>query len=85
MPWLDSIWTNNPLQRYLRESSRSPGLKFAMSRIQEREDLQRGSDQNDWEVNDRDFLSRFMELQAKDKNIPKECTPIRLFKQSDSR
>lgn len=75
MPWLDSVWTNNPLQRYLRGPGRSPSLAFAMARIQERKELQRSSDRNDWEVNDRDFLSRFMELQAKDKNIPKEWLP----------
>ena len=72
MPWLEYYWTNNPLQQFLRGSRKSPGVVFATSRIQERKDLQRGTEKNDWKVNDRDFLSRFMEIEAKDKTVPPE-------------
>ena len=72
MPWLGPVWTNNPLQQYLRGSGKSPGIAFAQARIQERKDVEREKGKDDADVNDRDFLSRFMELEAEDPTIPPE-------------
>ena len=70
MPWLEPFWTNNPLQRHLRGQGISPGVRFAMKRIEERRELQKLTQKNDWDFNNRDFLSRFMEAEAKDNSIP---------------
>lgn len=70
MPWLDYVWTNNPIKRYMRSGGTSPGAAFAMARVNERRELQRTTDQNDWHFDSRDFLSRFLETEAKDKTVP---------------
>ena len=70
MPWLGKFWTNNPIQRYMRGGGVSPGAAFAMARVQERRELQARTQKNDWDFNNRDFLSRFTEIEAKDKSIP---------------
>lgn len=72
MPWLEYFWTNNPVLRQFRGNGKSPGVEFAMARVQERKALERGELEKEWEVNSRDFLSRFMEIEAKDKNVPRE-------------
>ena len=72
MPWLEYIWTNNPVLRHFRGAGKSPGVTFAMARVQERKLLERGELEKEWDVNSRDFLSRFMEIEAKDKNVPPE-------------
>jgi hypothetical protein len=66
MPWLDPLWTNNPLKRWMRSKGTSPGAAFAMDRIAERRALMRESGKNDWGVKERDFLSRFLEIEAKE-------------------
>ncbi|CAF9907275.1 hypothetical protein IMSHALPRED_005488 [Imshaugia aleurites] len=73
MPWLEYFWTNNPVLRQFRGNGKSPGVEFAMARVQERKALERGELEKEWEVNSRDFLSRFMEIEAKDKNVPREA------------
>ncbi|KAL4996290.1 cytochrome P450 [Aspergillus recurvatus] len=70
MPWIDKFWLNNPIQRYRPGGGASPGAAFAMARAQERRQLQKTTDENDWDFNTRDFLSRFMEIEAKDKTVP---------------
>lgn len=42
MPWLDHVWTNNPIARFLRGNIKSPGVVFAMKRVQERKLVERG-------------------------------------------
>lgn len=79
MPWLESFWTNNPIQRYLRGGGKSPGVTFAMKRVDERQELQRTTQKNDWHFSNRDFLSRFMEIEANDKTIPSEYVSHRLY------
>lgn len=69
MPWLDWAWINNPVKRFLRGKGVSPGGAFAMARVQERRDLQKSTQKNDWHINERDFLSRFLEIEAKE-NVP---------------
>ncbi|GAD92452.1 pisatin demethylase [Paecilomyces variotii No. 5] len=70
MPWLENIWTNNPIQRYLRGGGTSPGVIFAMKRIQERRAIDKGELKKEWTVNNRDMLSRFMEVETKESVPP---------------
>ncbi|KAK0726781.1 cytochrome P450 [Lasiosphaeria miniovina] len=70
MPWLDAVWTNNPVRRHLRGKGISPGAAFAMARVQERRALMQTTDKNDWDRDTRDFLSRFLEIEAKDPSLP---------------
>ena len=69
MPWLDKLWINNPVKRYLR-SGISPAAAFALARINERREVQRTTQKNDWDFRSRDFLSRFTEVESKDSSIP---------------
>ncbi|KAF2004773.1 cytochrome P450 [Amniculicola lignicola CBS 123094] len=66
MPWIDPLWTNNPLKRWMRSKGTSPGAAFAMERIAERRALMAQSGKDDWGVKERDFLSRFLEIEAKE-------------------
>jgi len=70
MPWLESIYTNNPLQRWLRGGGTSPGVRFAQKRIAERRAIAKGDLKKEWTVNNRDFLSRFMEIEANESVSP---------------
>jgi hypothetical protein len=69
MPWIDKFWNKNPILTYFWPSTASPILSFAMTRARERQAVEK-----DWdasvEVNNRDFLSRFIEAQAKDPGVP---------------
>ena len=69
MPWLDSLWTNNPIRRYMRGRGISPGAAFAMTRVQERRE-QLAEGKSDWDRGTRDFLSRFLEIEANDPSLP---------------
>lgn len=72
MPWLDSLWVKNPWISMLRKPSWTPMGDFAMARQKERMSLM-NSDyvlSEKEKANPRDFLSRFIEALAKDKNIP---------------
>jgi hypothetical protein len=70
MPWLDKYWTNNPIRRHMRGKGVSPGAAFAMARVQERRKLMQTEETNDWDRDTRDFLSRFLEIEAKDEKLP---------------
>lgn len=70
MPSLERFWTNNPIQRYMRGGGVSPGAAFAMRQVEKRRELQLTTQKNDWDFNNRDFLSRFTEIEAKDKSVP---------------
>lgn len=69
MPWIDKSWNKNPILAYLRPSTASPILKFAMTRAKARQGMEKEWATED-EVNDRDMLSRFVEAQAKDPDVP---------------
>ncbi|KAL9118463.1 MAG: hypothetical protein Q9187_004994 [Circinaria calcarea] len=60
----------------MRGGGASPGAAFAMSRVRERRELQRTTQKNDWDFNNRDFLSRFMQIEAQDKDIPPEAVSV---------
>ena len=69
MPWIDDFWTNSPIRRYMRGQGVSPGAAFAMARVQERrEEVKAGK--TDWDRESRDFMSRFLEIESKDSNLP---------------
>lgn len=70
MPWLEPFYTNNPLQRWLRGGGTSPGVRFAQKRIAERRSLDKGNLENEQAVNNRDFLSRFLEVEANESVPP---------------
>jgi len=76
MPWLDHVWTNNPIARYLRGNIKSPGVVFAMKRVQERKLIERGQLEKNWKLNSQDMLSRFMEVEAKDPNVPPQFVTL---------
>lgn len=70
MPWVDYIWTKNPLLQRFRSQKVNPIVAFAIARAKEREGKTdyTGSDS---ELNSRDFLSRFLEAIEKDPSIPR--------------
>lgn len=70
MPWLGDVWTNNPILRFFRKNIQSPGVIFAMSRVQERQKIEKGQLKKEWKINNRDMLSRFMEVEANDPSVP---------------
>ncbi|EGE04287.1 benzoate 4-monooxygenase cytochrome P450 [Trichophyton equinum CBS 127.97] len=70
MPWLGDVWTNNPILRFFRKNIQSPGVIFAMRRVQERQKIEKGELKKEWKINNRDMLSRFMEVEANDTSVP---------------
>ncbi|KAF2968003.1 hypothetical protein GQX73_g5535 [Xylaria multiplex] len=69
MPWTDNLWTNNPIRRYFRGRTISPGASFAMACVQERrEEIKTGKMNVNLET--RDFMSRFLEIEAQDEKLP---------------
>ncbi|KAL9610444.1 MAG: hypothetical protein Q9167_004842 [Letrouitia subvulpina] len=64
MPWLDKVLNKNPI-RLLWPPSTSPIVKFANARAKERQEAT-----EDYEKNNRDFLSRFIEAKARDDQAP---------------
>jgi hypothetical protein len=69
MPWLDYLWTKNPLLQRLRTTKMNPIVAFALAQAKERQE-QVCEDKVQAELNSRDFLSRFMDAIAKDPSIP---------------
>lgn len=67
MPWIDKLWVKNALISRLRAARWSPMVDFAMKRQIERLSA---ADQGD-DLNNRDFLSRFIAAMDKDPSIPK--------------
>lgn len=67
MPWLDGLWNKNPVLARLWPSSTSPIVRFATARASERRD---DFQPQEHDVNNRDFLSRFIEAKAKDDQVP---------------
>ncbi|OSS44053.1 hypothetical protein B5807_11148 [Epicoccum nigrum] len=70
MPWLDYVWINNPIKRFLRGKGVSPGAAFAMARVQERRQALATGKGKDWNDTSRDFLSRFLEIEEKESVPP---------------
>ena len=67
MPWLDFLWKRNPLLPHWTKVNLI--VAFGVARIKERQ----GRNEKDTaDVNNRDFLSRFMEAKSRDPQIPSE-------------
>ena len=69
MPWLDYLFFKNPILRRVKNEKASPVVTFAMARANERlEELEKDKAKT---MNDRDFLSGFINAMSKDPSIPK--------------
>lgn len=74
MPWLDYVWTKNPILQRLRVTKMNPIVAFARARRHERE-LEAGkshsaNNPDNKEGKNRDFLTRFMEVESRDPATP---------------
>lgn len=67
VPWVDKLWNKNRLLAWLWPPPTSPIVRFATERASERKHK---SPMEDSELNNRDFLSRFIEAKAKDDKVP---------------
>lgn len=76
IPWLDALWVKNPIVSRLRPAKWSPMVEFANKREEERRALSALISENKTsQVNDRDFLSRFLTALEKDPSIPSWALP----------
>lgn len=66
MPWLDRIWVKNPMISKLRPAKWSPMVRFAMKQQEQREVARAEGKQ----LNERDFLGRFIKAMEKDPSLP---------------
>ncbi|KAL9028822.1 MAG: hypothetical protein Q9180_007111 [Flavoplaca navasiana] len=74
MPWLDLVWTKNPLVQRLRKARINPIVAFAAARRKERtleseKGTLAGEDEGDKNKN-KDFLTRFLEVESRDPATP---------------
>ncbi|KAK4498262.1 hypothetical protein PRZ48_010919 [Zasmidium cellare] len=69
---VDRIWTKNKLVSMLKPANYSPMVDFAMTRQKERLEKNEVADDD---VNDKDFLSRFIQAMKKDPSIPQWALP----------
>ena len=67
VPWVDKLWDKNRLLAWIWPPPTSPIVRFATERADERKDT---SPLEDEELNNRDFLSRFIEAKSKDDKTP---------------
>ncbi|EEA25175.1 hypothetical protein TMatcc_006602 [Talaromyces marneffei ATCC 18224] len=71
MPWLDYLFYKNPILQKMKKENASPVVTFAMARANERlEELEKNKENT---VQDRDFLSGFINAMSKDASIPKSA------------
>lgn len=71
MPWLDYVWAKNKLVNRILPAKTHPVVAFALARARERTEKPGSSEIENLEnANSRDFMSRFMEVRAKDPSIP---------------
>ncbi|KAJ6180054.1 cytochrome P450 [Penicillium mononematosum] len=70
MPWLDYLWRDNPLVP--GSTKRNPLAEFGFARIMERMSL---SEDEKRDIGQKDFLSCFLEEQAKDPTLPNLFVP----------
>ncbi|KAF2135595.1 uncharacterized protein K452DRAFT_293104 [Aplosporella prunicola CBS 121167] len=78
MPWIDRFWNKNPLLVRFWPSTASPIMAFARQRVLERQAAEKDWDEAS-ETNPRDFLSRFVEAQAKDSSVPDWAVTVWVF------
>jgi hypothetical protein len=72
IPWVDSLWTKNPILQRFKGVSANPVVAFGVQRAQERQQQSEIKDDEpkDESLNDQDFLSRFLVAIKKDPTIP---------------
>lgn len=72
IPWVDRIWTKNPILQRFKSVRVNPVVEFAVARARERQLV--GEDKEglckDESLNSNDFLSRFLAAVQKDPSIP---------------
>ena len=68
MPWLDMLLKKNPILSRLQPARTNPMVAFARARMSER---QNAEVEAKLPLNNRDFLSRFIEAEAKEGDVPK--------------
>ncbi|KAJ0414361.1 putative benzoate 4-monooxygenase cytochrome P450 [Aspergillus carlsbadensis] len=71
MPWLDYLFFKNPILHKVKKGKASPVVTFAMARANER--LEELENKQGTTIQDRDFLSGFINALSKDPTIPKSA------------
>ena len=69
MPWLNYLRAKNPITQRLKKPKPNPIVAFTIDRIRERATLSKNALAEKGIQNDRDFLSRFLEAEAKEKAL----------------
>lgn len=70
MPWLDLVWTKNPIIQRLSRAKPNPIVNFAVARVKERQTQMEKASSSNEDLEKTDFLSQFLEIVQKDKQIP---------------
>lgn len=70
MPWLDLVWTKNPIVQRLSRAKPNPIVNFAVARMKERQTHMENAYLPNEELKKTDFLSQFLEIIQKDRQIP---------------
>ena len=74
MPWLDLVWTKNPIKQRLSRAKPNPIVGFALARVEERRtQMKKGFSSNEG-LQETDFLSHFLEITQGDDQIPRFAT-----------
>ncbi|KAL8810355.1 MAG: hypothetical protein Q9223_007774 [Gallowayella weberi] len=71
IPWVDRLWTKNPIRQRCISVRPNPIVGFGIKRAEERKRKVDGVIADDQGANSRDFLSRFLEVLDKDTSIPR--------------
>lgn len=69
IPWVDWLWAKNPLLEPFRSKKVNPVVAFALARVAERQSQNKEGSTGE-ELNNKDFLSRFLDAIEKDPSIP---------------
>ena len=69
IPWFDRIWYKSPLTDLLKNQVAVPILKIVAKALDERQQDDIATEQKK-DIRDRDFLSRFLEIQGTNQSIP---------------
>ncbi|KAK4695819.1 hypothetical protein P7C71_g1997, partial [Lecanoromycetidae sp. Uapishka_2] len=83
MPWLDYVWTKNPVLQRLRKAKINPIVAFASARRKERAmEAEKGGslshiedEKGDQGSKNKDFLTRFLEVESRDPATPPWAVP----------
>lgn len=72
VPWVDSLWAKNPILQRFKKVSANPVVAFGVERARERQLQNETKDDaiKAGNLNDQDFLSRFLGAINKDPTIP---------------